>query len=243
MEFETIRLDNIIPSEYNPRIINEEELAKLEKNMKEFGLVDPIIINLKNNHIIGGHQRYEVLRKLAGTDTEYENTELKLLRLGNVGWIFNETDLTIKDETHEKALNLALNKISGDWDYSKLDLVLEDMKNEHFDIDLTGFDDLDLAIFGDEEEADLNITSTTQHDDKVTEEVIYTNEDEDETLETPDDMVEVLGEQPNINTVIAISFKQKEKAELFLEKLGIDKEITTQKIHIQEGNDFKIESL
>lgn len=170
MQFEKITLDEIKPSEYNPRIISEEELAKLEKNIKEFGLVDPIIINLKNNHIIGGHQRYEVLRKLAGTDTNYENTELKLIRLGNVGWVLNETELDIFDETHEKALNLALNKISGDWDYSKLDLVLEDMKNEHFDIDLTGFDDLDLAIF-DDSKINFEKNTTSNNNQKINDEV------------------------------------------------------------------------
>lgn len=233
MEFEKITLDEIIPSEYNPRIISEDELEKLEKNIKEFGIVDPIIINLQNMHIIGGHQRYEVLRKIAGTDTDYENIELKLIRLGNIGWVFNETDLNIKDETHEKALNLALNKISGDWDYSKLDLVLEDMKNEHFDIDLTGFDDLDLVIFDDEEEEDVDLSmfsSTTSGDD-------------DETIETPGDMVEVTGEQPNLNQVIYISFDQKEKAKQFLEKLGINKNLASKNIKIIEGKDFLVEQM
>lgn len=39
MQFEKITLDEIKPSEYNPRIISEEELEKLEKNIKEFGWV------------------------------------------------------------------------------------------------------------------------------------------------------------------------------------------------------------
>ena len=43
-------------------------------------------------------------------------------------------------EEHEKALNLALNKISGEWDYDKLSTVMEDLKISHFDLDLTGFD-------------------------------------------------------------------------------------------------------
>lgn len=146
MQFEKITLDEIKPSEYNPRIISEEELEKLEKNIKEFGLVDPIIINLKNNHIIGGHQRYEVLRKIAGTDTDYENMELQLIRLGNIGWVFTETDLNIKDDAHEKALNLALNKISGEWDTPKLNNVLVELGDLNFDIDLTGFD-LDSFVF------------------------------------------------------------------------------------------------
>ncbi|WP_303235787.1 ParB N-terminal domain-containing protein [Methanosphaera cuniculi] len=146
MKFEKITLDEIIPSPYNPRIISEDELTKLEKNIKEFGLVDPIIINLKNMHIIGGHQRYEVLRKLAGTDTDYENLTLQLIRLGNIGWVFTETDLNIQDEAHEKALNLALNKISGEWDTPKLNNILIELEDLNFDIDLTGFE-LDTFIF------------------------------------------------------------------------------------------------
>lgn len=48
MEFETITLNEIKPSKYNPRIITPEEQEKLEKNLQEFGLVDPIIINTQD---------------------------------------------------------------------------------------------------------------------------------------------------------------------------------------------------
>lgn len=164
MQFEKITLDEIKPSEYNPRIISEEELEKLEKNIKEFGLVDPIIINLKNNHIIGGHQRYEVLRKMAGTDTDYTNLSLKLIRLGNIGWVFKETDLNIKDEHHEKALNLALNKIRGGWDYPKLDIILDELNELNFDINLTGFENTDLTIFPNENNNYVTEDDTTKEE-------------------------------------------------------------------------------
>lgn len=181
MQFEKITLDEIKPSEYNPRIISEEELEKLEKNIKEFGLVDPIIINLKNNHIIGGHQRYEVLRKLAGTDTDYENTELKLIRLGNIGWVFKETDINIKDEHHEKALNLALNKISGGWDYPKLDIILDELNELNFDINLTGFENTDLTIFPNEN--NNYVTEDEEYDDDYYSQM----EDNEEYIEPHDD--------------------------------------------------------
>lgn len=61
MEIEKIKITDIKPAEYNPRQITSEELTKLTNSISTFGLVDPIIINLKNNKIIGGHQRYEVL--------------------------------------------------------------------------------------------------------------------------------------------------------------------------------------
>ena len=71
MKFEKVKLNQLIPSEYNPRIITPDEQKRLEENLKEFGVVDPIIVNLKNNHIVGGHQRYNVLSKLSDEEKEF----------------------------------------------------------------------------------------------------------------------------------------------------------------------------
>lgn len=139
MEFETITLNEIKPSKYNPRIITPEEQEKLEKNLQKFGLVDPIIINVKTNQIIGGHQRYEILKK---QDT---NTKYTLLKQGDIGWVFKESNLQIQDEIHEKALNLALNKISGQWDTNKLQPLLEEITLTDLDVELTGFDNIDYT--------------------------------------------------------------------------------------------------
>lgn len=145
MKTDTITLKEIIPAEYNPRAITNDEQKKLSNNLKKFGLVDPIIINLKNKHIIGGHQRYEVLKK------EDKDKEYSLIRLGDIGWVFENAPLSIEDEDHEKALNLSLNKISGDWDYDKLTNVLSSLQNTEFDMDLTGFDEIELSSFNIEE--------------------------------------------------------------------------------------------
>lgn len=145
MELEKIKLNQIKVSEYNPRQISSDEQKRLSKNLKEFGLVDPIIINLKNNKIIGGHQRYHVLSK------NNKKAEFNLIRLGDIGWVFDNEELTIEDEAHEKALNLALNKISGEWDYNKLTPLLNNLQNQNFDMDLTGFDDIELSAFNIEE--------------------------------------------------------------------------------------------
>ena len=138
METKKITLQEISPADYNPRKINEEEYNKLNNSMAEFGLVDPIIINLKNNRIIGGHQRYEVLIK------QNPIQELSLIQLGDIGWVFQNENISIPSEEHEKALNLALNKISGEWDEPKLKPLLEDLSLKGFDIELTGFDNLDI---------------------------------------------------------------------------------------------------
>ena len=75
--------------------------------------------------------------------------ELNLIRLGDIGWVFPDTDLKIPSEDHEKALNLALNKISGEWDTPKLEELLTELDLSGFGIELTGFDELDIG--------DLNI--------------------------------------------------------------------------------------
>lgn len=153
VELEEIHITDIIPSEYNPRRISEEEYDKLSKSLNSFGVVDPIIVNLKNNHIIGGHQRYDVLHEQYIQDNNKYET-LHLLRLGDIGWVFPDTELTVKSDDHEKALNLALNKISGEWDEPKLKPLLEDLSLKGFDIELTGFDEPELK------ELDVKINNT-----------------------------------------------------------------------------------
>ena len=133
MEKKVISLLDIEPADYNPRKISDGELRNLRGSIDEFGLVDPIIINLKNNRIIGGHQRYNVLRQ-NGVEEAY------LVELGGIGWVFIDDDLSIKSKQHEKALNVALNKISGDWDKNKLSDVLNELSSVGFDVELTGFE-------------------------------------------------------------------------------------------------------
>ena len=133
IDLEIINIKDIIPAEYNPRKIRDEEFRSLVKSMDEFGVVDPLTVNLKNNTIIGGHQRYNVLYQ------QDNDQELYLLRLGDIGWAFPSTDLRIKDEAHEKALNLALNRIKGEFDVIKLTPILEELSEFNLDR-LTGFD-------------------------------------------------------------------------------------------------------
>ena len=153
MDIKTIKLSELIPAEYNPRKITKQEQQKLSNNLKEFGLVDPIIINLKNNHIIGGHQRYQTL---LNDNTITNNESLSLIELGDIGWAFDDSEFKINDETHEKLLNISLNKIDGSWDYSKLIQTLQDIQETSFDITLTGFHDIELSAL--DHEIDMEIS-------------------------------------------------------------------------------------
>lgn len=217
MEIEKIKITDIVPAEYNPRQISDEELTKLSNSINEFGLVDPIIINLKNNKIIGGHQRYDVLVNQYMVDNNFY-AELNLLRFGDVGWIFTDTDLKIESEEHEKALNLALNKISGEWDFEKLSEVLQDIKINDFDIELTGFDELEVELLS--------------PDDSLSN--LYDEEEAESYDEVPDDYIDVEGDVPNLTYSVIFSFEDKDRANEFIKSFGLDKEIKSLSVIIKE---------
>lgn len=136
MNIQLINIEKLKPAEYNPRKDlqpEDEEWRKIQRSIEKFGYVDPIIVN-SDMTVIGGHQRLKVLKDLGYTEIEC-----------------NVVDL---DKTREKALNIALNKISGEWDNQKLEELLAELKSLDFDLDITGFNPDELnEIFNDMLEA------------------------------------------------------------------------------------------
>ena len=133
MNINVVNIDTLIPAEYNPRIELKpgmSEYEKLKNSIQEFGYVEPIIVNDRTGKVIGGHQRINVLKDLGYKEVEVVHVDL--------------------DDAHEKALNVALNKISGNWDAEKLEDLLRDINlNTDLDVEFTGFDSDELAtIFG-----------------------------------------------------------------------------------------------
>ena len=123
MLIEKMKTENLLPADYNPRKDlkpGDEEYEKLKRSIEQFGYVEPVIWNRTTGRVVGGHQRLKVLI--------------------NMG--INEVDCVVveMDENKEKALNVALNKISGEWDKDKLALLISDLQAEDFDVSLTGFD-------------------------------------------------------------------------------------------------------
>lgn len=121
------KLSELMAAEYNPRKAlksEDSEYQKIKRSIEEFGYVDPIIIN-EDGTIIGGHQRTAVLMDLG-----YEEVDVVVVNL---------------DKQREKALNIALNKITGEWDELKLKDLLLDLDLGDFDITLTGFETNDLV--------------------------------------------------------------------------------------------------
>jgi len=168
MEISKIKLIDIEPADYNPRTITEEAKKKLRNSIETFGLVEPIIINTKNNRIVSGHQRYQILIDMLMEEDNLAEREFDYLVKDDYGYIFDFQQLQIKNEDYEKALNIVLNNpnLMGDYDYEKLGALLEELEFNGFNLDFTGFDDLDLS--------EINLTNDLVFEDL-----------EDGLLETP----------------------------------------------------------
>ena len=123
MEIRKISVSDIKPAKYNPRKDlkpGDPAYEKLKRSMTEFGYVEPIIWNEETGNIVGGHQRYKVL-----VAEGHKEVECVVVRLTS---------------EKEKALNVALNKVTGDWEFEALADLLKDLDEQDFDVTLTGFD-------------------------------------------------------------------------------------------------------
>jgi ParB family chromosome partitioning protein len=123
MKITNIAIEEIKPADYNPRTIDSGVMERLVENLREFGLVDPLIINADMT-LIGGHQRLKALKTLG-----HDHAPCVVLNL---------------DKNREKLLNVALNKISGEFDKDGLRSLLTSLDDSLLDLSLTGFDLLDL---------------------------------------------------------------------------------------------------
>ena len=124
---------DLLPADYNPRKDlkpGDAEYEKLKRSIEQFGYVEPVIWNRTTGRVVGGHQRLKVLMDMGMTEVDCV--------------------VVAMDEEKEKALNIALNKISGDWDKDKLALLIADLQGADFDVSLTGFEPAEIdALFKD----------------------------------------------------------------------------------------------
>jgi len=138
LQIEHVSPHMLRPHPRNPRTISPAQMAALERSISQFGLVDPMVVRKADHTVIGGHQRLEAARRLG---------------LKTVPVVF--LDLS---ETDASLLNIALNKISGDWDLEQLSQILQELRDlPEVDVTLTGFDSQELEdlFAGMEAESDL----------------------------------------------------------------------------------------
>lgn len=125
---EDVPIDRLRPDPANPRRIGEDELDSLERSLRQFGFVQPVVARREDGIVIGGHQRLVAARRLGLTSVP-------------VIWL----DVSVEQA---RLLGLALNRISGSWDDALFARLLADLQATP-DLDLT------LSGFGDDEVRDL----------------------------------------------------------------------------------------
>ncbi len=138
MEFKKLKIDALIPASYNPRKKlkpGDAEYEKIKNSITEFGYVDPIIVN-SDMTIIGGHQRWSVLKALG-----YDEVDCVVIEI---------------DKTKEKALNIALNKVTGEWNKELLADLIKDLQSLDYDVSMTGFEPPEIdELFNDVHSKDV----------------------------------------------------------------------------------------
>ena len=117
---EDIPIEVLHPDPANPRRISEDELDALERSLRQFGFVQPVLARREDQTVIGGHQRLVAARRLGLTSVP-------------VTWLDVSVD-------QARLLGLALNKISGAWDDALLARLLADLgATPELDLTLSGF--------------------------------------------------------------------------------------------------------
>ena len=132
----TMKLSEINAAGYNPRKDlkkNDSAYKSLKRSMDEYGFIVPLIYNEQTKTLISGHQRLKVLKDEGKAEAEVVIVDM--------------------DETKEKALCVAMNKISGNWDYGALADIIEEFQAADFSTELAGFSEADIKeLFEDETE-------------------------------------------------------------------------------------------
>lgn len=129
MDIQRIPIKQLNAASYNPRVDlqpGDTVYNNLKRSVEAFGCVQPIIVNQRKNVVVGGHQRLKVLKDLGHDEVDVVFVDLS--------------------EERERALNVALNKITGEWDEPKLAKLLQEFEGfPDLDVCLTGFDDGEVS--------------------------------------------------------------------------------------------------
>ena len=139
-KLQVLPISDLNPADYNPRKKlkpGDKEYESIKKSIEEFGFADPLVVN-SDMTIIGGHQRLTVATALGYTEVPCAVVDV--------------------DKTQEKALNIALNKITGEWNKELLADLIKELQDADFDMGKTGF-----------EPPEIEQLFNSVHDKKITE--------------------------------------------------------------------------
>ena len=198
MKTQVFRLDEISPAEYNPRQDlkpGDKQYEAIRHSIEAYGFVEPLVVNVRDgkNILVGGHQRYKILTAAGEQETEAVVVDL--------------------DAQQERALNLAMNKIDGDWDNGKLkDLLAEIGEEEAVQI---GFSHEEFAdLLRETEEAESENAAQTSSD----------GPEGTASDETPTDNGNDAQNGAEKPFEVYLSFPTQEAAQAWLDAHGIEKQ-------------------
>lgn len=138
LRVERMKLADITPSDRNPRVRLEPGDAaydRIERSLDAFGYVDPLIVNRRDHTLVGGHQRYTILRAKGVVEADVAVVDL--------------------DPTQADLLRIALNKVEGAWDRPKLASLLADLQDAGVvEVGLSGYDPAEIAALRTELDAE-----------------------------------------------------------------------------------------
>lgn len=146
MKYETRKPSELSPYGNNARTHTPEQIEKIAASIQEFGFINPIIIDA-NNGVIAGHARLQAAQSI-GLDS------VPVLRVEHL------------TEAQKRAYIIADNRlaeIGTDWDVELLRQELADLGDLGMDLELTGFDDIELGkLFDEHEEPDIKEESYSE---------------------------------------------------------------------------------
>lgn len=148
---------DLTPNASNPRKITDKRKAQLRKSLEQFGNLSPITWNKTTGRVIGGNQRLEGYRDLGHTHVDVWVVELP--------------------KSKEKLAMVALNNHASQWDDDKLSELIASLNKSGEDLELTGFESVDLEkILKDiEPPGEPSSTTAAPGDFKTVDQTIHTD--------------------------------------------------------------------
>lgn len=161
-EMNLVDIDKLIPYVNNARTHSKEQINKLRASIREFGFINPVIID-RDYNVIAGHGR--IMAAKAENITEVPCVFVDYL-----------------NDSQKKAYILADNRMAldADWDEELLKVEIESLQGADFDLNLTGFDEAELMdIFGDDNQSrakddDFDLTAALEKASFVEKDDVWT---------------------------------------------------------------------
>lgn len=148
-EMQLVAVSKLVPYVNNARTHNAQQITKLRSSLREFGFINPVIVDREFN-VIAGHGRILAAKEEGITE---------------VPCVF----VDYLTPAQKKAYILADNRMAMDagWDEELLRVEIEALRAESFDVGLTGFDEKDIAeLFagedGDAQDDDFDVDEELQ---------------------------------------------------------------------------------